>query len=1650
MKHNYNIKRKRQWSVRMLFMSIITFCFFATASKAQLVTISQSFDGTTFPPTGWLNTQVSGTGLWSRVTSASNPTASPHSGAGMAYYNCYSYSSGTSANLITPAFDLTSKGGNTPKVDFSMYRDTTFSAGPYYPDSIMVYANTSANLTGATLLGTVNRLINQQPVVATAGWYRYSFNLPAGFSGATNYLIFKATSGFGNNMLMDSVSYTTYPTTMSYTSSTTVQNTLTVTPGTNNQVVLGMQVVMNGTTTPLSITQFNLSTNGTTNTADIQNAKIYYTGTNPSFSATGQFGTTVAAPSGSYNVTGSQTLSGGTNYFWLTYDIKSTATLNNVVDAELSQITINAVNYTPTITAPTGSRKIEAFLSGYLNVGAGQSITSLTNSGGLFEYINANPVGGNIVALVTSDLTESGTFALNQWTETGTGGYTLTITPNQGTMRTISGSYNGGLIRLNGADRVTIDGRFAGSSGNNLTINNTASSGTIAAIQLQSLGANAGAKRNTIRNVNITTNRNLTSWGIYAGGASLSTSATGADNDSLTIMNNVIRMGSSGIYVYSPAANQADFLTITGNALDSMTTYGIQLSGAKGVVIADNSIRNLQGLASANSNVWGILFTGTSLNAVIERNIIATVVYNGTGGYGGRGIDISTGASGSNVTIRNNMISGMSGDGWSALTSDAIIGIRIQTGSGGVSIYHNTINLFGNANRATTNTVNAGLYISSTSTAIDVRNNIILNSIVNNLNSAGKSYAIYSAAANTAFTNINSNDYYVSGSQGILGFLGSDRTSLGAWKTATAKDQNSSSSTAVFTSNSDLHLTGASIGNYQLRGLTAGGVTTDFDGQTRYAPTPYMGADEIPGTPMPMVVAAGSDKSVCPGDTVSIGQAVVTTGMGGAYFYSWSPSTSLSSGFVAKPVASPTTNTTYIVTVTDTMGISSTDTVNVTVKVGLSGIQTVIGGTFMGKFNAGTIADPDSACVGDTLTYTQTPPTGFTNADYGTGWEVTALTLFTPFGNIPNGNIATALPSASGPGYFRFTPSAADGDSLFIGVTKYANMATGCEFTLTRYIRVVKKPVINLGADTTICVGTAVILDAGAGFSSYSWSNGPATRINNVSTPGTYTATVTNASGCASSDAIVVSNKALPLLNLGADTSICTGNSLVLNATTGMSSYQWSNGGSGSSISVSTAGSYWARVTAANGCSKYDTIVVGINSLPVISFNTVAPFCAGGFTVISMTGSFSSYLWSDNTSGSSLTVNTPGNYSVTVTDANGCSSKDSVDAIMNNLPVVTLGADTTVCDGSPVTFTANTTYPVVSYIWSNNTSGNAINVNAAGQYDVTVTDSNNCSANDVVNLFTNPLPVVTIGNDTTICDGNIVTFDAGAGFASYLWSDNTSGQSINATASGNYSVTVTDINNCSNMASADLIVLALPQVFLGSDITVCPEVVVNLDAGPGFAGYVWSTSDTTRAVNVKDEGVYSVTVTGANGCTNVDSVELFNHPLVSSAFTATPVAGAKYDFTATGAGDVYFWDFGDGNTSSLQNPTHQYNANGNFTVKLKVFSLFGCIDSSSQLLNINNLSAADIIKQNFSFIAYPNPFNSESTLRYTLPSDANVNIEVYDVMGRNVLEVANGKQSAGTHEYSLGAENFTNGAGIYYVRLVVNGEANMIRLVQVK
>ncbi len=520
--------------------------------------------------------------------------------------------------------------------------------------------------------------------------------------------------------------------------------------------------------------------------------------------------------------------------------------------------------------------------------------------------------------------------------------------------------------------------------------------------------------------------------------------------------------------------------------------------------------------------------------------------------------------------------------------------------------------------------------------------------------------------------------------------------------------------------------------------------------------------------------------------------------------------------------------------------------------------------------------------------------------------------------------------------------------------TTYTVTATsnGCTGTATKSVTVNSLPTATITANgnTTFCQGGSVTLTSSSG-SSYSWSNGATTSSITVASSGSYSVVVTNANGCsASSSATSVTVNPLPTATITANgnTTFCQGGSVTLTSSSG-SFYSWSDGETTSSITVTTSGNYSVVVSNANGCSASSSATsVTVNPLPTatITASGYTTFCQGGsVTLTSSGGSF--YSWSDGETTSSITVTTSGNYSVVVTNANGCSASSSATSvIVNPLPTATITANgnTTFCQGGSVTLTSS---GGSFYSWSDGETTSSITVISSGNYSVVVTNANGCSASSSATSVTvNPLPTATItpSGNTTFCQGGSVTL-ASSGGSFYSWSDGETTSSITVASSGNYSVVVTNANGCSaSSSSTSVTVYPLPTVTItpSGNTTFCQGGSVTLTSSGG-SFYSWSDGETTSSITVASSGNYSVVVSNANGCSassSATSVTVYPLPTVTitPSGNTTFCQGGSVTLTSSG-GSFYSWSDGE-TTSSIT-----VASSGNYSVV--VSNANGCSASSS-------------------------------------------------------------------------------------------------------
>ncbi|MEX2380053.1 MAG: kelch repeat-containing protein, partial [Vicingaceae bacterium] len=370
-----------------------------------------------------------------------------------------------------------------------------------------------------------------------------------------------------------------------------------------------------------------------------------------------------------------------------------------------------------------------------------------------------------------------------------------------------------------------------------------------------------------------------------------------------------------------------------------------------------------------------------------------------------------------------------------------------------------------------------------------------------------------------------------------------------------------------------------------------------------------------------------------------------------------------------------------------------------------------------------------------------------------------------------------------------------------------------CSKVDTFVVQQIPRPTVDLGADTTLCAGETLTLDATYSGATYQWQDNSTDSTFTVNKGGTYYVVV-NLDGCVASDLIRVNYKSRPVVDLGSDTTLCQGDSLYLDVTTANATYLWQDNSTDSIFAVGQSGQYWVEVTT-KGCSSSDTINVDFKPI-FVDLGNDTTLCSGDSLILDVTNSGATYEWHDNSTDSVFKVTQAGTYFVEVS-LNGCVGTDTILVNYQAYPTIDLGADTTLCQGDSLYLDATTANS--TYLWQDNSTDSTFAIGQAGQYWVEVT-TNGCSSRDTIEVNYNPTLIVDLGNDTTLCKSDLLTLDATISGATYQWQDNSTDSIFTVNQAGTYYVAV-DLNGC---VATDTILVnyqSYPTIDLGADTTLC-------------------------------------------------------------------------------------------------------------------------------------------------------------------------------------------------------------------------------------
>jgi gliding motility-associated-like protein len=657
---------------------------------------------------------------------------------------------------------------------------------------------------------------------------------------------------------------------------------------------------------------------------------------------------------------------------------------------------------------------------------------------------------------------------------------------------------------------------------------------------------------------------------------------------------------------------------------------------------------------------------------------------------------------------------------------------------------------------------------------------------------------------------------------------------------------------------------------------------------------------------------------VCPTVTVAVtsqtnvscaggnnGSATVNaTGGASPYNYTWQP------GNVTGATRNNLTAGTYTVVASDANACTGTVTVTITAPVALS---------------ANATATP-ATCSGNTGTATVNATNG--TSPYTYLWSNGATT-----------QSINGLASGS------YTVTVRDANNCSTTATANVSSSGGATVTLNT------KTDINCFGNQTGVIDINVTV--GTPPYTYTWSNGATTQDLSALATGTYTVTVRDNNNCQTIFSATINEPAALVVNGTSSNPGCGANdgSISLTTSGGTSPYvfNWSNGATTQNLTNVGAGNFSVTITDNNGCADSLSFTLTSPGGIVASLSATDASCQGvndGTVTATVSGGATpyTYSWSNSATTQNLSNVGPGNYTLTVTDAVSCTEVQVISVGALNSIVMTANITGVQCEydtiGAIKLITSGGTAPYISN-WSNGDAGETITELSAGNYGVTVTDANGCTADTVFALLSNSGLNVNATVSGLACDGTgnataTATTTGNVPPFTYEWNTGATSQSISNIAAGVYTVTVTDNLDC---IAADTVTVGVASIVILEKNITQPECDTTTDGAieillvGGNDGYTfeWDNGqDSSVAINLT-AGVYTVTITDFNDCFLIDTTNL-----TAERFCADTLI--IYDvFSPNGDGKNDLWVI-DGLENYPDNELQVYNRWGSMVYEQKPYT----------------------------------------------------------------------------------------------------------------
>ncbi|MBK7964152.1 MAG: T9SS type A sorting domain-containing protein [Bacteroidetes bacterium] len=797
--------------------------------------------------------------------------------------------------------------------------------------------------------------------------------------------------------------------------------------------------------------------------------------------------------------------------------------------------------------------------------------------------------------------------------------------------------------------------------------------------------------------------------------------------------------------------------------------------------------------------------------------------------------------------------------------------------------------------------------------------------------------------------------------------------------------------------------------------------------------------------------------------------SILASGGTPSFSYAWSPTggssataTNLGAGSytcVVTDASGCTSSQSYTITQPSVLSASTSQT-NIACNGDATGAASVSasGGTASYTYSwspsGGTTASASNLSAG-AYTCIITDANGCTSAKNFTLTQPSTLSVSQTITNVAcNGNSTgevSMTPSGGTPSYTYAWSNG--GNASFknnLSAGTYTCTITDANSCVTTEVVTITQPAIlsastastNVSCNSGSNAAASVNVSGGTSGYTYSWipSGGTGATASGL-VAGLYTCNVTDANGCTTSQNVTITEPSVLAATTSSNDVNCNG------AATGSASvspsggtagytYFWTpSGGTAATATGLTAGNYSCMITDANSCVVTELVTIAEpTAIAITQFSTNVACNTGtnGSASVSVSGGNGPYtfLWSNG--GTTDTENnlTAGNYTCTITDANGCAVQSLFAISAPNTITATVSVTEPICFGGEGSATINATGGTgnLTYSWSSGSNTPSESNLLAGTYTVVITDDNGCTSQELVTITAPAQIQNTFSMISPSCFGGTgditVNTTGGTGAYSYSWTNGNTSSNVTGVNAGNYDVVVTDANGCTFLSTA---VLTQPSAITLSTSLQQPNcngdlgtATVIANGGTGTYSYAWITGGNSDTEGNLADGSYDVVVTDQNGCTEMITAVIVEPTAIATSSTTTNEMTSNdgsIDLSVSGgtAGYTFVWDNG-ATTEDISGL-----AAGDYTVVITDAN--GCTFSTTITVS-SSVGLFDPIAGGQVITVYPNPSNGNITLKGIQAGQ----YRIVDALGRMITSFTVQQQDL----VNLKLSNVSN--GMYFIQ----------------